>query len=150
MIAKERMDTVPVIVVVDLSVDPQERYTKTFKRLNGCQLERLIEVPGPVLVPGNLLELTLDGQLRELRIDAVRWTETKQMLRVRTLPTEALAEVLEGQGIRSWAPWKARRSATEFVDRCRAAGWRLASSPQEPLPPRPPGERAVDRREPTL
>ena len=146
------MNTLQVIVVVDFGPDPDERHTRTWKRISGSVVERLLDVPEPVLACGNLLEVTLDGKLRELRIEALRWSEAKHMLRVRTQPTEPLAASLQAEGIKSWRPWVARRCAAEFLNRCRASGWRLAGSGEEVVAgPAPVVERrSGDRKEPTL
>lgn len=152
------METEQVIVVVELSVDRDERHSRVWKRLDGTRLERLQELPRLMLGAGNLLEIALDGEPRELRIEALRWSQSKQMARVLTVPSAPMAESLKRRGLRSRLPWKAKRVATEFLARCRATGWRIAGNAEEPPapPPRsqtpkaPAARPPSERQEPTL
>jgi hypothetical protein len=141
------MQSLDAIVVVDFRLHPDERYTKTWKRLGGAVLERRISVPAAVLAVDNVLELPLDGEPRELRIEYVRWEHARQTMYVHVMPTDALASELRRQGIRAWRPWLRKRVAASFMERCRQGGWNIRGVVRV-LPPEV--QPVVERIEPTL
>jgi hypothetical protein len=143
------MNQIDVIAVVEFRVDRDEPGSKAWKRLEGTVLEQLLTLPELVLRAGSLLELELDGKVRELRVESLRWNQPRQMLRALLVPTEALAASVDEQGLRAWRPWVAKRAGTAFLDRCRASGWSHKSNGASPPPAAAPAA-AAPRREPTL
>lgn len=116
----QNMDT---IIVIDFQRKPDAAYTKVWKRLDGVTLEQRVTLPSMLLAAGNLLEVTLDGVVRELRIERLRWEHARQTLHVHLMLTEREAAALRKLGIKARRPWVRRRALDGFLDRCRQAGW---------------------------
>lgn len=141
------MQHIDVIIVVEFQRDPELAYTKVWKSLSSSMLEQRSVLPAPVLAEGNLLELELDGQVRELRVDYLRWEHQHQTLHVHVALTEAEAARLRALGFKTWRPWLRRRASEGFLERCRHSGWSLRGSSHASSPIAP---AASERIEPTL
>lgn len=110
------MQDLNTIVVIEFLRDPDEPYTKLWKRLRGVVLEQPLTLPAAVLAPDNLLELAVDGEPRRLRISHLRWEQDRQTLHVHAVPSEDAAAQLRAAGLVPWRPWL-RRQAVEEIGR---------------------------------
>jgi hypothetical protein len=117
------MQVIDAIVVIEFARDPGESYTQVWRALSGVVLEQRAALPAPVLVEGSLLELALDGESRELRVDHLRWEHARQTLYAHVVLTEAEAGSLRELGLKARRPWVRRRAVQEFLERCRRSGW---------------------------
>lgn len=138
------METIEAVVSVDFALARDASYSKAWKRLKGIELEQAMALPRVVLAAGNLIELMLDGETREVRIEHLRWDQGEGRLSVHAVPTAVLAAEVKEQGLNAWRPWIGKRAAKEFLERCLQMGWRTAGGAPAPQAP------AVQRREPTL
>lgn len=145
------MESADVIVVIDFETNPEERYSKIWKRLEGTRLEQRVTLPEALLAQDNLLEVPLDGTASELRIDRLRWEHGRQTLHVHAELTEDAAYRLRALGLNAWRPWLRRKATDEFLERCRRSGWtiRSAGSERAPVATAAPA-REAERLEPTL
>jgi hypothetical protein len=140
------MNSLKVVVGIDFSAEACTKFAKAWRSVRDLELEQALDLPPPVLAAGTRLELTLDGEVRELFIDALCWQHTEKTLRVIAAPTEATAGELRALGL--GARLGGKRAAADFLERCRASGWRAVAR-EEPSP-KPLAEPATPRREPTL
>lgn len=117
------MQNIDTIIVVGFQRDSQEPYSKVWKRLERITLEQRATLPVPVLIEGSVLELALDAEVRELRVDHLRWEHVRQTLYVHVVLTESVADSLRTLGFKAWRPWLRRRATESFLERCRRTGW---------------------------
>jgi hypothetical protein len=89
----------------------------------GFTLEQRATLPAPVLIEGSVLELALDAEVRELRVDHLRWEHVRQTLYVHVVLTKSVADSLRTLGFKAWRPWLRRRATESFLERCRRTGW---------------------------
>lgn len=141
------MSTMNAIVVVDFLRKSDRAFTKVWKRLAGFSLEQRLTLPLVLLVAGNLLELTLDGVTREMRIEHLRWEHARQTLYVHVMLTPAEAGALRELGFKAWRPWVQRQIVAQFLERCRASGWTQRGAVSVKPPPAPVESKRI---EPTL
>lgn len=146
------MDSADVIVVIDFERNPEERYSKVWKRLEGTRLEQRVTLPQALLAQDNLLEMPLDEAVSELRIDRLRWEHGRQTLHVHAELTEDAAYRLRALGLNAWRPWLRRKATGEFLDRCRRSGWTVREEGNNVAPAAATGApaREAERLEPTL
>jgi len=140
---------IQVLLVVEFHVDRHVPQSKAWRRLDGCELERVVELPEVVLAPDNVVTLPLDGEPRDLQLDHMVWDAGSETLRVHAIPEAGMAEILRRQGVGAWRPWVGKHAAAEFLRRCEAAGWHVRGAPRPPSSPSEPPP-VVTRREPTL
>lgn len=141
------MQILNTIVAIEFLRDPDEPYSKLWKRLRGVVLEQPFALPAPVLAPDNLLELAVDGELRLLRIDHLRWEHARQTMHVHVVPSEDAAAQLRTTGLGAWRPWVRRQAVESFLARCRSSGWVVQRAGVKPVSALP---AASERIEPTL
>lgn len=119
------MQNVDAIIVLEFQRDTEQAYTKVWKGLGEVVLEQRATLPAAVLAEGSLLELELDSEARELRVEYLRWEHKRQTLHVHVALTEPEAAKLRAQGFRAWRFWLRRRASASFLERCRQSGWIL-------------------------
>lgn len=141
------MQDLNTIVVIEFLRDPDEPYTKLWKRLRGVVLEQPLTLPAAVLAPDNLLELAVDGEPRRLRISHLRWEQDRQTLHVHAVPSEDAAAQLRAAGLVPWRPWLRRQAVEGFLASCRSSGWVVRNAGARPAAVAP---AASSRIEPTL